>query len=244
MIQISKKIRIKEAAEILGVTPQTLRNWEKSNKIKSHRSPGGQRYFDLQEIEHLKIDLEVLGWAWASSAQAPDLPLEYYCERQDRFQSRLERMMSEFLEYPKEIPMDLVSLLGLIVGEIGDNSFAHNLGNWPDIPGIFYGYNINKRLIVLADRGRGIKETLRNVRPEITSDIEALKIAFTEIVSGRNPEKRGNGLKVVRKVVESNNLDLLFLSGIGSLKIPKETQKMFIEMNDQNVRGVYAVIKF
>lgn len=37
----------KEASEKLGVHWQTLRNWEKQGKIKSIRSPGGKRYYDI-----------------------------------------------------------------------------------------------------------------------------------------------------------------------------------------------------
>lgn len=32
-------LQIKEAAEFLNVTTQTLRNWDKANKLKSHRHP-------------------------------------------------------------------------------------------------------------------------------------------------------------------------------------------------------------
>ena len=53
----------------------------------------------------------------------------------------------------------------------------------------------------MADRGQGVQKTLKRVRPQIADDEEALKIAFTEIVSGRAPESRGNGLKFVRKII-------------------------------------------
>ena len=140
---------------------------------------------------------------------------------------------------------DLASLLTLVAGEIGDNSFAHNFGNWPDLPGVFYAYDIAKRVIVLADRGRGVKATLQQIRPTLATDVDALKVAFTEIVSGRNPEKRGNGLKVVRNVVEkSDQIGLLFRSGIGIVTIPTHPGKMGIKMADGNLRGTYAVILF
>ena len=139
---------------------------------------------------------------------------------------------------------DVVSLLVLIAGEIGDNSFAHNIGNWPDVPGVFFTYNVDKRIIILADRGRGVLTTLRYVRPNLANDIDALRVAFTEIVSGRNPEKRGNGLKVVRRVAESNMIGLLFRSGLGVVRIPKSPGSMGISMAEENVRGAYAVITF
>ncbi|MBI2551480.1 MerR family DNA-binding transcriptional regulator [Candidatus Uhrbacteria bacterium] len=239
----NKNVRIGEAAKMLGVTTQTLRNWEKSGKLRAERSPGQQRYYPIADLKMFALDLKKLGLAWAASAQPPDLPDEYYCERLDRFTSRVAKMGSE-LEKDSRVSEDLASLLTLVAGEIGDNSFAHNVGNWPDVPGVFFAYDITKRIIVLADRGRGVKTTLRQVRPNLATDIDALTVAFTEIVSGRDPEKRGNGLKVVRNVAESKQIGLLFRSGIGIVHIPTSQGSMQIKMSEGNVRGTYAVISF
>ena len=238
-----KKVRIGEAARILNVSVQTLRNWEKSGKLRAERSRGKQRYYALQELHKLALDLQILGLAWAKSALPPEPPSEYYCERSDRFTSRVAKMGAE-LQNAGGISEELASLLTLVAGEIGDNSFAHNGANWPDMPGVFYAYDIAKRLIVLADRGRGVKATLRQIRPGLATDIDALRVAFTEIVSGRSPEKRGNGLKVVRNVVESKEIGLSFRSGIGLVDIPLGPGLMHISMTDENIRGTYAVILF
>lgn len=40
-------VTIKEAAEILGVHPQTLRRWEREGKIKPVRTAGGHRRYRL-----------------------------------------------------------------------------------------------------------------------------------------------------------------------------------------------------
>ncbi|KYC35118.1 DNA invertase [Scytonema hofmannii PCC 7110] len=40
-----------EAARILGVHPQSLRRWEKEEKITAYRTPGNQRRFKQSEIE-------------------------------------------------------------------------------------------------------------------------------------------------------------------------------------------------
>jgi len=85
----------------------------------------------------------------------------------------------------------------------------------------------------------------KRLKPSISSDIEALNVAFTEILSGRNPEKRGNGLKVVRKTLESRKIGLLFRSGVGLVTIPIEKPgTLTISMSDENVRGTYCVIMF
>lgn len=238
-----EKVRIGEAAGVLGVTAQTLRNWEKTGKLLPQRSPGGQRYYLLRDLKRFAFNFGKAGWAWATSAQPPQLPSDYYCERQDQFAGRLETM-GLLLAQSDTVGESTASLLTLIVGEIGDNSYMHNVGNWPDVPGIFFAYDITKRIIVLADRGQGIRNTLSRVRPNIGSDVEALNIAFTEIVSGRSPEKRGNGLKVVRRIVETYSIGLLFRSGLATAKSPQQGGSLKIDMGMENIRGTYAVITF
>jgi hypothetical protein len=139
---------------------------------------------------------------------------------------------------------ELFSLIVATTAEIGDNSFAHNLGNWPDVPGIFFAYDINARQIVLADRGLGILYTLRRIRPTLGSHEDALKVAFTEFVSGREPEQRGNGLKYVRKVVSENPICLVLQSGDAELKIAKEDATLNIEKASQTIRGCLVIIEF
>ena len=241
---IDGKVRISEAAKILGVSVPTLRNWEKSGKLYAERSVGNQRYYHLAELKKFAADIEALGLVWATSAIPPELPPEYYCELPDRFTSRVTKMGME-LQGDVRFSEELDSLITLVASEIGDNSFAHNVGNWPDSPGAFYAYDLRKRVIVIADRGRGVKATLRQVRPSIATDMEALKVAFTEIISGRNPEKRGQGLKVVLKVLESREVGLFYRSGIGVVTVPvKKPGYLSIGLADQNVRGTYCVIKF
>src|SRR3989344_2766176 len=238
-----KKLKIGEAAAFLGVTVQTLRNWEKSGKLAAQKSEGGHRYYFQKDLERFTVDLPSLGLAWASSAQLPQIPQEYYCERQDRFTSRLEKMALQLL-HAGVVGRDMASLLTAVVGEIGDNSFRHNVGNWPDVHGIFFAYDIGKRMIVLADRGQGVRATLSRVRPQIATDTEALRIAFTEIVSGRAPEKRGNGLKVVRRIVERGSITLLFRSGVARVLYPQKSSSLNVETATDNIRGTYAVITF
>lgn len=244
MVSIDKKVRVSEAAKILGVSAQTLRNWEKTGKLRAERSAGKQRYYLLKDLHAFNLDIKILGLAWAQSAIPPELPNDYYCERPDRFTSRVAKMGSALQNDP-QVSEELASLLTLIAGEIGDNSFAHNVGNWPDTPGVFYGYDLLKKIIVIADRGRGVKATLQQVRPSLVNDLDALVVAFTEVISGRNPEKRGNGLKVVKNVIESKEIGLLFRSGVGIVNIPlKKPNSIIFNMSDGNIRGTFSVILF
>ena len=59
MKKIDEYMSVKKAAQFLGVTSNTLRNWEKSNKIKTHRNPTNcYRLYCREDLERLleKID--------------------------------------------------------------------------------------------------------------------------------------------------------------------------------------------
>ena len=46
-------IRVGEAAELLGVSVDTLRRWTASGRLRMRRSAGGQRLVALADIRHL-----------------------------------------------------------------------------------------------------------------------------------------------------------------------------------------------
>lgn len=52
-------LTIKEASKMLGVTPLTLRNWDKSGKLKAMRHPmNGYRVYKLDQIQQILSDME------------------------------------------------------------------------------------------------------------------------------------------------------------------------------------------
>ena len=54
MTKLKDYLRISEAAEYLGVSPNTLRNWENAGKIVAHRHPvNGYRLFKQQDLDDL-----------------------------------------------------------------------------------------------------------------------------------------------------------------------------------------------
>lgn len=186
-------------------------------------------------------DIEKLGYDWTiGESDEVDIASDYYCQTRDIFEARLEKMKI-MLSKNKKLSESRF-LLSAIAGEIGNNSFDHNLGNWPNVMGIFFGYEIldDKVVIFLADRGLGILKTLQRVKPELNNHQDALKIAFTQIISSRYPEKRGNGLKFVKNSVESKKFSLVFKSGNAEIKINKifKTAK-----TSKNINGCFAVLK-
>ena len=118
------------------------------------------------------------------------------------------------------------------------------MGKWLDTPGIFFRYYIQKGIIVLADRGFGILETLRQVRPNLPNHVEAVKVAFTEFISGRAPEKRGNGLKLVREVVTEHPINLFYTSGDAEVRMKGADKTFRVTRGERTVRGCLAKIEF
>lgn len=236
-----KLFNIREAARFLRVSIDTLRRWDKSGKLVATKKAGGtHRYYAKKDLELFSSDLIKFASEWALFGKeiSPDL----YCSNSAVFQARLMRMQDEMLAFGKE--QGCVSLVGAIAGEIGNNSYDHNLGNWPDVPGVFFGYDIYKGTIVLADRGLGILKTLSRVKPSLATHEEAVRVAFTEMISGRAPEERGNGLKFVRKIIAKNPISLSFQTGDAELQIERESGDLRIAKTKDKIQGCFAVIKF
>lgn len=234
-------ITISEAAEILGISVDTLRRWDKNGKLSPTKtSDAGYRLYYKPQVELFLNDLFGLAKDWV--LKGTELPSKFYCSNSAVFQTRLAQMQDMLMAIPQL--HSIFSLVVAVAGEIGNNSFDHNLGNWPDITGIFFAYDIQKRSIVLADRGVGILATLKRIKPELTSDEEALYTAFTEIISGRSPESRGNGLKFVRKIAAENPIGLLFQTGNAELMLTKDSDVLNIKPAPESFRGCLAVITF
>ncbi len=236
-------LSISEAAELLGVNLQTLRRWDKSGKLRADFvSPGGHRRYHQWTIDIFSKDLAKIAQDWATSAQSEPPPMAQYCPNSGTFQTRLNRFQTALQQTPG-ISQDF-PLWVAIAGEIGNNSFDHNLGNWPDVPGIFFAFDLNKKYIVLADRGQGILATLKRVRQNLTNDSEALQTAFTEVVTGRAPENRGNGLKFVRSVVNHNPIKLSFQSGNAIVHLAQGNRSLEILTSSHPINGTFVYIQY
>ena len=245
----SKLLTINQAAKLMGVSIQTLRRWDDSNKLSSvSRRAAGHRHYLKSDIENYiknnprDLFLFKMALNWVVNDLGVEPFSDFYCPDISVFQARLTRLESELGKIKKL--GKIFPLISAITGEIGNNSFDHNLGNWPDVLGIFFAWNLDKGRIVLADRGQGILSTLKKVKPELTNHQDALRTAFTEMISGRAPEYRGNGLKFVKDVVISNKISLFFQTGDARLKIQKNDSDMNIQKSAINFRGCLALIKF
>jgi DNA-binding transcriptional MerR regulator len=243
-----KLIAIGEVARKINVSIDTLRRWDKIGRFVATRK-SGKRFYREDDVEDFirKIDIATsdiykIAQEWALSAKQTEPEEIFYCPNSLVFQSQVmkfEKKLAQVVGIENTFP-----LISAIVGEIGNNSFDHNLGSWVDIPGIFFGYDLEKREIVLADRGQGILKTLKRVRPKLDSDEEALRVAFSEIVSGRAPEARGNGLKFVKNVVVNNEIKLLFKTGSAKLNLKKGDRDLDIKKEKDHIQGCIILINF
>ena len=87
---MSRYIKIGAASKLLGVTPQTLRRWEREGQISPDRvSEGGTRYYEVNQLlglRELETDLTVAYARVSSHDQKEELKrqgetLERYCAR-------------------------------------------------------------------------------------------------------------------------------------------------------------------
>ena len=67
-----KYYSIHEFSKMIGVTPQTLRNWEAKNRLQaSHTSTNGYRYYSQKQINEMlgiaAINKKIIGYCRVSS---------------------------------------------------------------------------------------------------------------------------------------------------------------------------------
>lgn len=237
-----KQATAKEIIEFLGLSPQAvfrqLKQLRAQGLVAKAGLPPKVFYFSYDKAGSLDSFL-AQQINWAVSGEARFLLPEALCPTRDVFQARQERLLKDLLMVINE---NLAYLLAASVGEIGNNAFDHNLGNWRDVMGLNFAVNLKERKIILADRGQGVLATIKKVRSKTANDVQALRVAFTEIISSRSPEHRGNGLKFVKKVMEENNLSLEFYSGAAICVIGPEGFK--INDSQPAIPGTLALIKF
>ena len=241
-MEVKEFYTTKELAKLMGISRVAIFNRIKKGNIKAQKI--GRNFVilkkDIGDVDVFSSDLFKFAKDWAVHSKT--FPEQFYCQNSGIFQARVAKMGGLMMENKKA--KSLFSLLTSMAGEIGNNSYDHNLGQWPDMPGIFFGYDLNKKQIVLADRGLGILQTLKRVKPELKNHEQALRVAFTEIISGRKPEARGNGLKYVRNIISKNPINLIFQTGDAKLVLNSGSADLDIKKVKENVCGCIALITY
>ncbi|MEK7619922.1 MAG: hypothetical protein AAB413_01640 [Patescibacteria group bacterium] len=184
--------------------------------------------------------------AWIQSTQPTEPPSDVYCQTRDIVQARVESVRLTLLDNGWDEAT--AALIVAVLGELTSNAFDHNIGQWPDVPGCWFEMTIgeNSISVTVADRGQGVRSSLERVRPGI-DDHTAMRIAFTEHVTGRAPEKRGNGLKFVLNALnELPAFQFTYQSGTAEFLLSGKSDPTSAEFSIVNqqmpVRGVIATI--
>jgi putative resolvase len=118
-IQMSRFIKIGEAAKVLGVSIQTLRRWEEAGELlPSKKSEGGTRYYDLDQLlgkNKNTTDLTIAYARVSSHDQKEDLKrqaevLATYCIKQGWIYEVIQDLGSG-LNYQKKGLKSLINLI-------------------------------------------------------------------------------------------------------------------------------------
>ncbi|RKU17400.1 IS607 family transposase [Candidatus Poribacteria bacterium] len=202
-------VKIGEAAKLLSVSVQALRNWEMEGKIMpSHRTPGGQRMYDLAELLGVN-DLSAPTIAYArvsSSDQKEDLErqhavLEAFCNK-NGWRTEIIRDLGSGMNYNKK---GLLRLLELIVqGQMSRLVITHKDRL------LRFGGEIIFRICEL----KGIEVVIINkgdqpsFEEELTQDVMEIMTVFCAKLYGRRSHKSKKLAEEIENIVSEEKQQL------------------------------------
>lgn len=197
-IEKKRRARPVELVQALKISHQSihrhLRSLISDGVLESRGRPPSTHYV-LAGIPDFSRALQ-----WFKADRIKENSPSTVCESRDILTARLSHLKAFVKQglLNEDLPLIISA-----TGEIGNNSFDHNLGQWRDVPGCWFENQITggRLWICIADRGQGIYRSLIRVDPTIQNDQAALEAAFEKYISGRAPEKRGNGLKYVKNLI-------------------------------------------
>lgn len=110
-------IGIKEASKLLGITPKTLRIWEKNGNVTCYRTEGGHRRYNVSELIGSRGDkLLTIAYARVSSHDQKDdlkrqeIVLESYCATKG-YEFELISDLGSGMNYKKKGLIRLIKLI-------------------------------------------------------------------------------------------------------------------------------------
>lgn len=167
------------------------------------------------------------------------VPSEFFCKTRDVFRARHDRW---FNQLQREVGVEKAGLILTIIGEVGNNSFDHNLGHWQDMPGLcFY---TEQGFVLLFDCGRGIEASLAGAGFVFENENSYLTAALTQRITGRAPERRGNGLKVSLEAVKVLDVGFCIRSGQSSYANQKMNHPYCEKLLPLSNKGVLMMLDF
>ena len=150
----------------------------------------------------------------------------------DEQQSAVNRIVNVILGALPDLHRSNLASFEWAVNEITDNVLLHSESSIGGLVQVStFQKNTNSVQFVVADAGVGIPRTLRNGRPEIASDIEALDQAIREGVTRDANVGQGNGLFGTYRVCSKSNGYFQVDSGHARL----EYKKGSLSITKQNI---------
>ena len=206
-------VKIGEAAKLLGVSVQALRNWEMEGKMMpSHRTPGGQRMYDLAELLGVNDSSSpTIAYARVSSSdQKEDLErqhavLEAFCNK-NGWQTEIIRDFGSGMNYNKKGLHRLLELL--VQGQMSRLVITHKDRL------LRFGAEIVFRICEL----KGIEVVIINkgeqpsFEEELTQDVLEIMTVFCAKLYGRRSHKSKKMAEEIEKIVseEKQQMELNF----------------------------------
>ena len=202
-------VKIGEAAKLLGVSVQALRNWEVEGKIMpSHRTPGGQRMSDLAELLGVNdLTYPTIAYARVSSSdQKKDLErqhavLEAFCDK-NGWQTEIIRDLGSGMNYNNQ---GLLRLLELMVhGQMSRLVITHKDRL------LRFGAEIVFRICEL----KGIEVVIINkskqpsFEEELTRDVMEIMTVFCAKLYGRRSHTSKKMAEEIDKIVNDEQLQM------------------------------------
>ena len=188
------------------------------------------------------IEAEILERVQAPEKYNMNIQEILHCSTRDQFDGRLGRFVSMFQHFG--LDENEAKRATSLIGELGNNTFDHNLGNWPtDVSGCIIAAqnypNLKRIQVAVGDPGVGFLGSLKAAFPELTNDIEAVKKGLGGN-SGRIGEVRGNGLRIIQNWTIDNFSGMLAIhSGEGFVQVEKDRM---MEKRVNRILGTVAQI--
>ena len=206
-------VKIGEAAKLLGVSVQALRNWEMEGKIMpSHRTPGGQRMYDLAKLLGVNdLTYPTIAYARVSSSdQKEDLErqhavLEAFCNK-NGWQTEIIRDLGSGMNYKKKGLLHLLELM--VQGQMSRLVITHKDRL------LRFGAEIVFRICEL----KGIEVVIINkgeqpsFEEELTRDVMEIMTVFCAKLYGQRSHKSKKMAEEIENIVseEKEQLEMNF----------------------------------
>lgn len=202
-----KYYTINKCSKILGVTPQTLRNWDRSGKLKPHHTSGnGYRYYSeeqIQNVVHEKAKQKlVIGYCRVSSKK-----------QKDDLKRQIENVRMYLLAQGK--PFEIISDIGSginykkkglleLLQRINDNQVEKIVILYKDRL-LRFGFELIESIAAMHDcKIEIIDNEPKLEQQELIEDLVKVITVFSSKLQGKRADK---AKKIIKQLVQGDDAD-------------------------------------